>query len=481
MKETIESLISKGARKLVLNDDRLFSSDDTERSIARDLYKLVKDLPIISPHGHTDPSWFAKNENFSNATELFLAPDHYVFRMLYSQGIDLKSIGVGDKSGASDADPREAWKIFANNYYLMRGTPSSMWLNHVFVTVLGLELELSEITADYYYDTIGELLATDAFKPRALFEKFNIELISTTESPIDTLPHHQEILKSGWKGRVISAYRPDNVIDPEHEAFFKDLKTFGELTGEDTSTYKGYIRAHEKRREYFKSTGVTSTDHGHPSAFTIDLSEAEAEKLFNEILKGNVTPQMAETFRGHMLMEMARMSLKDGLVMQIHPGVLRNHNTWLFDRFGRDKGGDIPMPTDYVNNLRPLLNKYGNEKNFTLIIFTLDDTSYSRELGPLAGHYPAMKLGPAWWFNDSPEGMLNFREGVTPTAGFYNTIGFNDDTRAFFSIPARHDMARRIDARYLAKLVSEHRLTQIEASEIIQDLAYKLPKQAYKL
>jgi glucuronate isomerase len=182
-----------------------------------------------------------------------------------------------------------------------------------------------------------------------------------------------------------------------------------------------------------------------------------------------------------MLVEMARMSLEDGLVMQIHPGSYRNHNRGLFERFGRDKGADIPMQTDYVNSLRPLLQRYGNEPDLTVILFTLDETVYSRELAPLAGHYPILKLGPPWWFHDSPEGMRRFREQVTETAGFYNTVGFNDDTRAFLSIPARHDVARRMDCSFLAKLVVEHRLPEDEAHEVARDLAYNLAKAAYKL
>jgi glucuronate isomerase len=462
---------------LNLHPDRLFPSDPTVRAIARELYAQVKGLPIISPHGHTDPEWFASNANFGNASELLLHPDHYVFRMLYSQGIALEDLGIGNP----DADPRESWRIFASNYHLFRGTPSAMWMDWVFAESFGIKVRLSAQTSDQTYDTITEALATPAFKPRALFERYQIEVLATTESPLDDLRHHQALQKSGWQGRVITAYRPDPVIDPEFEGFHANLANLSELTGEDAMSWQGYLAAHRKRRAFFMTMGATSTDHGHPTARTADLSAREAEALFSRVTKGGASKEDSELFRAQMLTEMAGMSLEDGLVMQVHPGVHRNHNQSLFLKLGRDKGGDIPTRTDYVDALGPLLNKYGNDPRFSLIVFTLDETAYARELAPLAGHYPAMKLGPAWWFNDSPEGMRRFRECVTETAGFYNTVGFNDDTRAFLSIPARHDVARRMDCGFLAQLVSEHRLEDWEASELAVDLSYNLAKKAYRL
>lgn len=467
---------------LTLHDDRLFSPDPTQRAIAQRLYGHVGKLPIISPHGHTDPSWFAGNEAFANATELLLLPDHYVFRMLYSQGVSLDALGIPRADGSrSNVDPREAWRVFASHFQLFRGTPSSMWLNHVFHDVFGLRVRLEAGTADHYYDHINEALATPDFRPRALFERFNIELIATTESPLDPLEHHAAIRDSGWHGRVITAYRPDPVIDPEHEQFPQALRSFGEITGEDVYQWDGYLRAHRQRRAYFASMGATSTDHGHASAATADLSRAEAQRLFDKVVRGNVSAEEAELFRAQMLTEMAAMSLDDGLVMQIHPGCFRNHNRALFERYGRDKGADIPLRTEYVRALKPLLDRFGNEPGFQLLLFTLDESTYSRELAPLAGHYPALFLGPAWWFHDAPEGMWRFREQTLSSGGFYNTVGFNDDTRAFLSIPARHDVARRVDCAFLAKLVSEHRMDEDEAAEVAMDLAYRLPKKAYKL
>jgi glucuronate isomerase len=464
-------------RPLRLDPDRLLPADPATRAIARALYREVAGLPIISPHGHTDPQWFADNQPFGNATELLLQPDHYLYRMLFSQGVPLEALGIG----GHPADPRAAWRILASHYHLFRGTPSRMWLDWVFAEVFGFEQRLDGETADHYFDVITQSLQHDSFRPRALFDRFGIEVLATTESPLDPLDHHRSIRESGWGGRVITAYRPDPVVDPEFEGFADNLAAFGALTGEDCHSWRGYLAAHRQRRAFFAAMGATSTDHGHPSAATADLAPPSAEALFDRVKTGRASPDDAELFRAQMLTEMALMSCDDGLVMQIHPGSLRNHNRTLFERFGRDKGADIPTRTDYVHALRPLLDRVGNAAGLTIILFTLDESTYARELAPLAGHYPCLRLGPSWWFHDSPEGMRRFRQMTTETAGFYNTVGFNDDTRAFLSIPARHDVARRIDCGFLAQLVAEHRIEDWEAAEVARDLAYSLAKQAYRL
>ena len=465
-----------------LHPDRLFPADAVTRGLARRLYETVKDLPIVSPHGHTDPQWFADDTPFTDASALFIVPDHYVFRMLYSQGVPLEDLGVPRRDGGPvEADPRKIWHRFAAHYHLFRGTPTRTWLDHAFNTVFGVDERLTPKSADRIYDRINECLATPAYRPRALFERFNIEVLATTESPLDPLLHHQKIRASGWKGRVVTAYRPDPVVDPHFDGFTDTVAQFGALTGENTATWTGYLAAHAARRAFFKSMGATSTDHGHPTARTCDLSAVECQRLLDRALAGHASADEAEQFRGQMLTEMARMSLDDGLVMQIHPGSFRNHNPQVFARFGRDKGADIPTSTDYVRALKPLLDRFGNGRDLTIILFTLDETSYSRELAPLAGHYPALRLGPSWWFYDSPEGMQRFREQTIETAGFYNTVGFNDDTRAFMSIPARHDVARRMDCRFLATLAVEHKIGEDEAFELAPLLAYGLAKSAYKL
>ncbi len=471
---------------LNLHPDRLFPADPATRELARRLYAAVKDLPIVSPHGHTDAQWFADDTPFANATALFIVPDHYVFRMLYSQGVALEDLGIPRTAHAGEGRPlerdtRKIWRTFAAHYHLFRGTPTRMWLDHAFATVFGIDERLTPASADRYFDRINDCLGRPEFRPRALFERFKLEVIATTESPLDPLVHHRRIRESGWKGRVVTAYRPDPVVDPEFDGFRENLREFAALTGADIAQWGGYLAAHRNRRAFFKSLGATSTDHGHPTATTCDLPESACQRLLDRALAGTASPDEAEQFRGQMLTEMARMSLDDGLVMQIHPGSFRNHNPRIHRDFGRDKGADIPTRTDYVRALKPLLDRFGNETNLTVILFTLDETVYSRELAPLAGHYPILKLGPPWWFHDSPEGMQRFREQATETAGFYNTVGFNDDTRAFMSIPARHDVARRMDCRFLATLAVEHKIGEDEAFELAPLLAYGLAKAAYRL
>jgi len=467
---------------LELHPDRLFPPDAATRNLARELYATVKDLPIVSPHGHTDPQWYADDVPFADASALFITPDHYVFRMLYSQGIRLEDLGIARRDGrAVERDARRIWRSFAAHYHLFRGTPTRIWLDHAFATVFGLTERLTAESADRYFDHINACLARPEFRPRALFGRFNIEVIATTESPLDPLLHHEKIRASGWKGRVITAYRPDPVVDPDFEGFRENVLQLGALTGENTAAWAGYLAAHRNRRARFKAMGATSTDHGHPTARTCDLPAPACQQLLDRAMAGTASPDDAELFRGQMLTEMARMSLDDGLVMQIHPGAWRSHNPRVFRDFGRDKGADIPTCTNYAGPLKPLLDRYGNESGLTVILFTLDETAYARELAPLAGHYPILKLGPPWWFYDSPEGMQRFREQATETAGFYNTVGFNDDTRAFMSIPARHDVARRMDCRFLATLVVEHKIGEDEARELAPELAYRLAKRAYRL
>jgi len=483
------------------------------RGIARRLLSTVENLPIISPHGHTDPQWFADDAPFEDAVATFLWPDHYLLRMLYSQGVSFSRLGIQDRAGgalqqdraggalqqdraggalqqdraggAVEPDRRKIWRLFAEHYYLFRGTPSRQWLDLVFSQVFGIQERLSAATADDFFDRIGAALQRPEFRPRALFKRFNIELLATTESALDPLLHHAKIARANvagdWDGRVITTFRPDDVVDPEFDGFTANINKLGEITGEDVEHWQGYLAAIRARRSVFQASGAVATDHGHPTPGTADLAPTEAEALYRVVRTGAATAAQAELFRAQMLTELAQMSVDDGMVMQIHPGAFRNHNPSIFAQYGRDRGADIPVQTDFTHSLRPLLNRVGNASNLTIILFTLDETTYARELAPLAGHYPCLRLGPPWWFNDSPEGMRRFREQTTETAGFYNGVGFNDDTRAFFSIPARHDMARRIDCGYLADLVASHRLEEDEAAELAVSLAYGLAKAAYRV
>ncbi len=464
-----------------LDPDRLFPVEPKARDLARALYDGIKGLPILSPHGHTDPAWYAENRRFDDPAALFVTPDHYVLRMLISQGVRYEDLGVAPRDGSGyQTDPREVWQTFAQHYHLFRATPTRMWIDHALQHVFDIAEDLTPETAGAIYDQIAAALSQPSFRPRALYDRFGVEVVATTDGALDSLQHHKAIVASGWQGRVLPTYRPDAVIDPQMAGFAENLGRFGELTGEDTNTWAGYLAAHRKRRADFIALGATATDHGAETPQTANLSESEARSLFDRVRQG-ASPQDAALFRAQMLTEMARMSVDDGLVMQLHAGSARSHSTTINRRFGADKGFDIPIAVDWVNGLHPLLEAFGNDPRLTLILFTLDEATYTRELAPLAGAYPALRLGPAWWFFDSPEGMRRYREAVTETAGFYNTVGFNDDTRAFCSIPARHDVARRVDCAYLADLIVTGRLSEADAQEVAVDLAYTLAKKAYRL
>ncbi|RQV95562.1 glucuronate isomerase [bacterium] len=469
-------------QKWTLNPNRFFDPDPEIRKIAAELYNDIKGLPIISPHGHCDPKWFAENQPFPDPTVLILIPDHYIFRMLYSQSINLESLGIPTRDGMSiETDHRKIWQIFGEQYYLFAGTPTGCWSTHELIEVFDIKEKLNGESAGRIYDQISEKLSSPEFLPRSLFDRFDIEVLTTTDGAEDTLEHHEKIKSSGWKGRIVPCFRPDAVVNLTSRGWKDHIHKLSGVSGIDIIDYFRFIQALENRRAFFKKMGAVSTDQGVESPYAHELSPAEADSLFQRALKGRATQQDADRFTAHMLMEMARMSVEDGLVMQIHPGSFRNHNQFIFERFGPDKGCDIPVRTEFTRNLHELLNKYGNDTRLTCIVFTLDESTYSRELAPLAGHYPALKLGPPWWFHDSIEGMTRFRESVTETAGIYNTVGFNDDTRSFPSIPARHDLSRRIDSNWLARMVARHIIDMEDALRMSHALAYDLAKKGYKL
>ncbi len=462
--------------------DRFFDSDPAVRKVARNLYASVAELPLVCPHGHVPPALMADDQAFAEPASLLIRPDHYIFRMLYSQGVTLESLGIPTRKGSSDdADPRRCWECFASHYHLFYGTPTRAWLDYVFYFVFGLRNALDADSARWMYDAIQERLQDAAFRPRALFRMFNIEVLATTDAASDDLAHHATIRDSEWDGRVIPCFRPDAAIRIAHADWKAEIQRMEELTGVGIGSYHAYIRALEDRRAFFKTMGATATDHAVLVPYTERLTDLEAERLFQKALKGKSDPQDQARFEAHMLMAMARMSTEDGLVMQLHPGSGRDHNTVISELYGSDKGADIPVATEYTRNLRALLNAYGRSPRLTLVVFTLDESTYTRELAPLAGHYPAMRLGPAWWFHDSIEGMRRFRERTTETAGIYNTAGFNDDTRAFLSIPARHDLARRVDANYFARLVARHQVEEDQAYALMRAVTYDLAMQTYKL
>ncbi len=469
--------------RILLPEDRYFDPNPQQKEIAQHLYAMVADLPLVCPHGHVDPRMFADPDySFGTPTELLIIPDHYIFRMLYSQGIQLEKLGIPRVDGGQvEQDHRRIWQIFAENFYLFRGTPTGVWLTHELHSVFGVEDKLTGKSAQAIYDQIAAQLESPEFRPRKLYEQFNIEVLCTTDTATDPLDHHRAIRESGWNGRVLPTFRPDAVVNIDTPGWRENIEALGEIAGIDISSYRSYIQALENRRTYFKTMGATATDHAALTAYTEELSDREAEAIFQRALRGEATAEDATRFTGHMLMENARMSIEDGLVMQLHVGSYRNHNQLIFERFGPDKGGDIPIPTEFTRNLQPLLNKYGTDARFTLILFTLDETTYGRELAPLAGHYPAAKLGPPWWFFDSLNGMRRYFDRVIETAGLYNTAGFNDDTRAFPSIPARHDLWRRAAGNWIAGLVVRGVVDTDDAEAMIYDAAYCLAKKVYRL
>jgi glucuronate isomerase len=475
--------------ELILAGDRFFGPEAQQKKIAQELYEPCADLPLICPHGHVDPRLFADPDyTFGSPVDLLLIPDHYVFRMLYSQGVALETLGISPQDGAPpgdgpsvEQDHRKAWQVFAEHYYLFRSTPTGIWLDQELYDVFGVRQKLNGDTGQAIYDQIAATLQTPVMQPRRLYERFNIKVLCTTDAATDTLAHHQALRDSGWDATIRPTFRPDAVVNLDTERWRANIDRLSAVSGIDVHDYASFLSALEQRRAFFKTMGAKATDHAALTPYTELLSAQDAESIFARALQGNSTPDDARRFTGHMLIEMARMSTEDGLVMQLHPGSLRNHNPQIFARFGRDMGADIPLATEYTHNLRPLLDAYGTDPRLTLILFTLDETTYARELAPLAGHYPALKLGPPWWFHDSINGMARFFDQVMETAGLYNTAGFNDDTRAFPSIPARHDVWRRVSANWLAGLVVRGLVDKADATEMMHDLAYGLAKRSYNL
>jgi glucuronate isomerase len=466
-----------------LLENRLFSPDPRQSALAGYLYHWVDSLPLISPHGHVDPRIFVDSDySFGTPTDLLIIPDHYLFRMLYSQGIPLEQMGVPGRNGIkTEQDHRKVWQVFAEHFYLFRGTPSGFWLNLVLQSVFDVHVKLNGKTAQAVYDQVEARLASPDFRPRRLFERFNIEVLCTTDSATDSLEYHQAIQSSGWHGRILPTFRTDGVVDMKSPDWRKNIHALSQASGTEVNNYTAFIKAIENRRSFFKKMGAVATDQAALTAYTGELGKREADALFESALKGEISTEDAARFLGHMIIRMAQMSIEDGLVMQLHVGSFRDHSPDIYKKFGKDKGADIPVACEFTRNLKPLLDRVGNDPRLTLILFTLDETAYARELAPLAGFYPALKLGPPWWFHDSPNGILRYLENVTETGGIYNLAGFNDDTRSFSSIPARHDVWRRVCADWLAGLVLRGRIDLDDAEAMIEDLAYNLVKKAYRL
>ncbi|MEQ6896454.1 glucuronate isomerase [Microbacterium sp. KR10-403] len=459
-------------------DAALLPADEETRDVALELYAEVADAPILSPHGHVDPGILLRDEAFADPAELLITKDHYVTRLLFASGVPLDELGVGP---TANADPRRIWRHLAENWHRFAGTASAYWLEYELRTLFGIVDEPGADNADALYDTIAARIQDRDFRPRALFDRFGIEVLATTDDPLDDLAAHAALASDpDFRGRVLPTFRPDAYLDPEAAGFADRVTRLVETTGRP-ATFAGYVQALRDRRAHFLAHGAVSADHGVLEPYTTDLDPAAAQDLFAHALADKLDARAAREFRGHMLFQMAKMSVDDGLVMTVHPGVRRNHHRPTFDAFGPDTGHDIPVRTEYTENLRPLLEAFGTEKNLHLVLFTVDETSFSREIAPLAGFYPSLYIGAPWWFLDAPDAILRWRSAVTETAGFYRSSGFIDDTRAFLSIPARHDTSRRLDAAFLARLVVEGRVSRPTARRIARDLVDAIPRGVFKL
>ncbi len=440
-----------------------------------ELYREVAGLPLVSPHGHIDAHLLADpGARLDPPGRLFVTADHYVVRMLYSQGVPLEQCGLGPDG----ADDRTVWQTLADRVRLFALTPTGLWLRETLANLFGIERPLDSDSAQGIYDLVEAQLATPEFAPRALLDRFQVECLATTDPAGSTLADHRAIADPG---RIKPTFRPDAVVAidaPGWRAALADLEAAADREIGDFATFLDVLAA---RRAEFKTLGATAADHAATSADTARLPDSEATRLFAAALEGDASAPDARRFEAHMLNEFARMSCDDGLVMQLHLGSLRDHNAPLAARFGADIGADIPVATDWTRGLRPLLEDCGNDPRFGLVLFTLDESTYSRELAPLAGHYPSVSLGCPWWFHDSPAGIDRFLDRVTETAGVYNLAGFVDDARALTALPARHDLWRRRTCGWLARKVDAGFLGEDEARTLARELAYGLVRRAYRL
>jgi glucuronate isomerase len=464
---------------MYLHPDRLFPADTVVRDIARRLHNQVEHLPIVSPHGHVDAAMIADDTPFPDPTALLISPDHYITRLLHAHRIPLDQLRV---AGTTTVTPREAWRTLCAHWHLFDGTASGYWLTHELITVFGVTETPSSANADDIYETIAYVIGSPMFTPRALMNQFGIEVLATTDDPLDSLAAHDSLANDPtFTPRVIPTFRPDIYTKFWNPSFPELATRLIDEAGGGHAGYDGYLNAIAARRHYFRQHGAVSSDHGTHTPATLRLDRDEAERLFTKGMKRTATREEAYAFEAHMLYQQALMSLDDRLVMTLHTGVHRNTHRPTLERFGPDTGHDIPFAVDYATNLQPLLEAVGTHPNFQLVLFTIDETTYSREIAPLAGFYPSIYIGAPWWFLDAPDAMARFRAATTETAGFSRSAGFIDDTRAFCSIPARHDAARRTDAAYLARLVAEHRITEDRAHEIIVDLVDAAPRRAFTL
>jgi glucuronate isomerase len=457
----------------------LDSQNRTSRSeVAAEIYAAIGARPIVSPHTHVPVELFADSEvRFGTPADFFIIPDHYVLRMLYSCGIPMEQLGIAPIGETSGVDHRSIWRLFAEHFFIFDATPTGLWIRSQLRTLFDVEEPLTSANADSIYDRILQKLAD--MSPRDMYDMCGIEVLSTTDNASGSLQAHLDLRDSNWPGRVVPTFRPDDVTSLENPLWTEAIEGLAHETDVDILDYSSYIDALVLRRTQFIDAGATAADHGTAAPETSELSQSEAAALFDRALRGDLAGGDSAAFSAHMLCQMAEMSCSDGLVMQLHTGVFRDHNAWHRAKYGEALGGDIPVRTEFTNSLRNLLGRFGNSDRLTLIVFTLDEATYARELAPLAGHYPAMRLGPPWWFNDTPNGIHRYLNAVVETAGIQNLVGFNDDARGFGSIPVRHDVWRRSCARWLAAQVADGMVDVDAAHRIAIDLSDGLARSTY--
>ncbi|GAB3915077.1 uronate isomerase [Microlunatus endophyticus] len=465
-------------RALAPHPDRLLPADTGLRDLARSIYQQVSGAPIYSPHGHVDAAVLAENRPFGNPAELLITPDHYVTRLIHAYGVGLDQLGVN----TPDADPREIWRLFCSHWHVFAGTVVRYWFESELSEVFGLTVQPSAETADDLYDQLSEQLARPDFRPRELFDRFNIAVLATTDDPASDLSAHQLLAADpDFTGTAVPTFRADRYMTPNVPGWKGFLEELAAAADIDTGSYAGLVEALRNRRAYFKQNGGTATDSGTADAYAIPLPDAEAERIHRAALGGSVAPDEVVAYRRNLLYQLAAMSAEDGLVMQLHADVVRNYDQASFAAYGPDTGHDLPGPATFTAGLRQVLNDFGRSDTFRIVLFTTDETSFSQQIAPLAGFYPSVYVGAPWWFIDTPAAISRFRAAATDSAGFGKTSGFIDDTRAYCSIPARHDMSRRLDAGFLAGLVATHQLGEDEAYEIAGDLAGSVPVNTFRL
>lgn len=468
--------------QISLHPDRLFPSAPGQREVSRAIFAEIEHLPIVSPHGHLDARLFVENEPFTDPAHLFVTSDHYVVRLLHGQGVQLAELGTAPLDGGNPAPGRQVWRHLCRHWEALAGTPSRLWLEHELYELCELRAMPALETADQSYDALCEKLQDDRLRPRALYERFGLEVLTTTDSPLDDLAPHAALQGDPtWKGRLLPTLRPDDVVDPAHPRFLANTDRLAEVSGVDTGTYAGYIEALERRREFFREQGATATDHGVPVQGSEPLGAAEASLLYSRLRAAKASAADVEAFRAHMLAELARMAADDGMVMQLHVGVVRDYDPASAAGYGPDIGQDFPSMMEFTRTLRPLLSRFGNADGFRLVLYTMDETTFSREIGPLVSYFPSLFAGAPWWFLDAPDAIGRAFTALGETAGIAKLAGFVDDTRSLFAIGARHDVARRACAGYLARLVSEHRLSLGEATKLAIGYAYLRPKEVFKV